>query len=140
MVREFSRGEGELRSHNVLLVDDDEITLELVQHILEEFVVGDITAFSSSIKAVAFLEKVKPGELGLVICDWQMPDHNGIDVLKRFRVRDKKTPFLMLTGNATRDLVLTAKKAGATDFIAKPFKNTDLFQKVESLLNGTNSI
>ena len=129
-----------MRSNNILLVDDDEITLELVQHILEEFVSGDIIALSSSIKALEFIESVESNYLGLVICDWQMPDHDGIDVLKKLRQTDKKTPFLMLTGNATRDLVLTAKKSGATDFIAKPFRNSDLFDKVENLLNSSDSL
>lgn len=121
-------------SCNILLVDDDEITLELVQHILEEIVSGEVFAFSSSIKALRFLETVEAGALGLVVCDWQMPDYDGIDVLKALRQRDSDTAFLMLTGNATRELVLTAKQAGASDFIAKPFRNLDLVEKVKNLL------
>lgn len=126
-------------SDNILLVDDDEITLELVQHILEEFVSGEIISFSSSIKALGFLETTNPGQLGLVICDWQMPDYDGIDLLNALRKRDLSTPFLMLTGNATRELVISARNAGATDFIAKPFRNIDLTEKVENLLRSTYS-
>lgn len=127
-------------SDNILLVDDDEDILELLQHILDEFVSGDIITLSSSIKALEFLESAEQASLALVICDWKMPVHNGIDVLKALRKRDSDIPFLMLTGNATRELVLSAKKEGATDFIAKPFRNKDLFAKVEILLNKVNSI
>ncbi len=124
---------------NILLIDDDEITLELVQHILEEFVSGEIFSFSSSIKALEFIDTIDPDKLGLVICDWQMPDHDGIEVLEALRARELATPFLMLTGNATRELVISAKKAGATDFIAKPFRNRDLTEKVENLLRPIHS-
>lgn len=123
-----------LSAQNILLIDDDSITLELVQHVLEEFVSGEIFAFSSSVKALNFVRQVRSNELTLVICDWQMPTVNGIDILKALRENDSSTPFLMVTANPTRELVIAAKKAGATDFIAKPFKNVDLTEKVFKLL------
>ena len=123
-------------TQKILLIDDDEITLELLQHILEEFVSGEIVSISSSIKALEVVQALQPGELGLIICDWQMPDYDGIAVLTALRKIDTQTPFLMLTGNATRDLVLAAKKAGATDFIAKPFRNQELTLKIQRLLEN----
>lgn len=126
--------ENNLNAQNILLIDDDSITLELIQLILEEFISGEIFAFSSSVKALNFVRQLRPSELTMVICDWQMPKVDGLDILKALRENDKKTPFLMVTGSATRELVIAAKKAGATDFIAKPFKNDDLTEKVQNLL------
>jgi two-component system chemotaxis response regulator CheY len=126
--------ENNVRAQNILLIDDDSITLELVQLILEEFISGEIFAFSSSVKALNFVRQLRPNELTLVICDWQMPKVDGLDILRALRENDQNTPFLMLTGSATRELVIAAKKSGATDFIAKPFKNVDLTDKVQKLL------
>lgn len=118
----------------IMLVDDDDITLELLQHILEEFVSGEIMAFSSSINALGFIQTIDPARIALVICDWQMPGVDGLEVLKAFRQVNADTPFLMLTGQATRELVMAAKQAGASDFVAKPFRNQDLTNKVNGLL------
>jgi len=119
----------------ILVIDDDQITLELLQHILEEFVEGDIIAINSSVEAINYVVKNDLSGIDLVICDWQMPEHDGITVLKMVRSKNKEIPFLMITGTATRDLVMSAKEAGASGFIAKPFKNHDLTERVARLLN-----
>lgn len=123
-----------MKNHNVLIVDDDEITLELLQLILDEFITGKVIPLTSSVKALAFVQSELMSQIDLVICDWQMPDHNGIEVLQAIRRKNKHVPVLMLTGNATRDLVIDAQKNGVSDFAAKPFKNYDLTEKVKSLL------
>ncbi len=119
---------------NVVVVDDDQITLELVKHILDEIVVGEVKPFSSSIAAMEYLRDVNINQLDLVICDRHMPDFSGFDILHAIRIRSQKVPFLMLTGDATRESVVNAIREGATDFIAKPFKNKDLTDKVSRLL------
>ena len=124
-----------MNQHNVLVIDDDEVTLELLQLILAEFVGGKVISLSSSVKALVFIESDFMQQIDLVICDWQMPEHNGIDVLKAIRRLHKTTPVLMLTANATRDLVIEARKNGVSDFVAKPFKNVELTEKVKSLLS-----
>lgn len=120
--------------YKILVIDDDLITLELLQLILEEFILGEITMLSSSSEAISFVENDGLNTMDLVICDWQMPEHDGLEVLAAIRKKNKQIPFLMLTGNATRDLVLASRAAGVSDFIAKPFKNHDLTEKVNRLL------
>lgn len=118
---------------NILIVDDDKVFLELIHHILEEYISGEIHTFSSSIEAMDFLGQNQ--SLNLVICDWQMPQADGIDVLATLRKNDKTTPFLMLTGSPTKEAVMAAKKGGANGFIAKPFKDHELLDKIKSLLH-----
>ncbi len=124
-----------MASHNVLIVDDDYVVLDLLKHILEEFIAGKIIAFSSSIEAYEFIQNMQDGEVSLVICDLQMPDYDGIDILSQFRSKDSITPFLMLTANATKEAVISAKKAGATDFLVKPVRNVSFTQKVQTYLD-----
>lgn len=123
-----------MKEHRILIVDDDEITLELLQLILDEFISGEVISFSSSKKALKFIGAQGVGDLDLVICDWMMPEYDGIEVLKAIRNKSQALPVLMLTGQPTRDLVISARKNGVSDFIAKPFKNYDLTEKIQSLL------
>lgn len=117
-------------------MDDDSITLELLQHILEEFVAGQIWTFSSSIDAMTFIQDAGPNGPDLIISDWNMPDKNGIQVLQACRKEWPDTPFIMMTATATRDLVVDAKSHGVTDFLVKPFKNAEMMDKVEKWLGN----
>ena len=120
-------------TNKILVVDDDRVFLELVHHILEEYVSGEIRTFSSSIEAIEFIQQNEA--LSLVICDWHMPKADGLEVLKVLRKRCPDTPFLMLTGTPKRSVVLAAKQGGANGFIAKPFKDHELLEKVSNLLH-----
>ncbi|WP_158768741.1 response regulator [Paraglaciecola sp. L1A13] len=120
---------------NVLIIDDDDITLTLLEHIVDELVSGEILVFSSSIKANAFLLTEDAQRIDLVICDWQMPSVSGIKILETLRSKSLNCPFLMITAIPTKDLVISAKRLGVTDFIAKPFSSDDLTQKLSVLLD-----
>ena len=122
---------------HIIVVDDDQITLELLQLILDEFIDGTINTFGGGTEAIEYLKNNDVNNIDLVICDWQMPKHDGLQVLAALREKTQDVPFLMLTGNATRELVIAARKAGASEFIAKPFKNRDLTEKVNRLLGDS---
>lgn len=118
----------------VLIIDDDEISLELLQHILDELQDVNVMAFSSSSKALEYILNMDMTKVDLVICDWIMPRFDGLDLLQSLRLRSSELPFLMLTSSATREHVIAARQAGATDFIAKPFKSIELTEKIKNLL------
>jgi two-component system chemotaxis response regulator CheY len=119
---------------NILLIDDDEITLELLRHILEQFIFGETYIFSSSIKALEFIQSDDASNVDLVLCDWLMPELNGLDILKSFRHRFKDCPFLMVSANPTKAMVIKAKGLGASDIIAKPFEAKSLTKKISQLM------
>lgn len=116
-----------------MLIDDEGLTLELIRHMLHELKCKEVVTYTSGIKAMQQLKK-NPKAFHLIISDWQMPGMNGLEFLREFRQLEKNTPFLMLTGNSTKELVVASVKAGVTDFMAKPFTSGDLLQKVHSLL------
>jgi DNA-binding NtrC family response regulator len=124
---------------NIVVIDDDKITLELVQIILEELISGEIYSFSDSKEGLAFVESDKMDNIAIVICDWLMPDVSGLDILAALRKNSAVCPFLMVTANATKKLVLDSMRLGATDFIVKPFHTNDLLDKVERLIRDADN-
>ncbi|MFT5809213.1 MAG: two-component system chemotaxis response regulator CheY [Moritella dasanensis] len=127
-----------LYAANIMIVDDDEITLALINHIVEGLVIGEVLLFSSSIKAQAFLLSQDAQRIDLVICDWQMPSVSGIKILETLRRRKPDCPFFMITAKPTSELVISAKRLGVTNFIAKPFVSDDLIDSLSKLLDKSS--
>ena len=123
---------------NIVLIDDDKIILELVQIILEEVTSGEIHVFSDSKQALAYVQSDNMNRISLVICDWLMPDVSGLDILSALRKFKPHCPYLLLTANATKQVVLDSMLLGATDFIVKPFQTKDLLNKVERLIRDAD--
>ena len=62
----------------------------------------------------------------LVLCDIKMPDGNGLDLLKKIKAESPKTPVIMITAHTSTADAIDAMKAGAVDYIAKPFNVEEL--------------
>jgi len=73
----------------------------------------------------------------MVICDWNMPKMNGLEVLQAVRnCEDTKTlPFLMVTSSSELARVKEAASHGVSDYLIKPFKSLQLGQKVIQLIS-----
>lgn len=123
-----------IKDPNILLIDDEELTLELIKHMLNEINVGEVRMSVNGTRALQILQK-SPGYYDLVISDWEMPGMDGLDFLSAFRQFDKKTPVLMVTGNTRREFVVKAINAGVNDFLGKPFTARDLQGKVKKLIS-----
>lgn len=102
---------------NVLVVDDDEGICNLLRDFLERsgykvFITTDPH------KAVEIVRKEK---IALVFLDVIMPKLNGIEVLGDIKAANKNIPVTMISGAKDDDIIATALKAGAVDYITKPF-------------------
>lgn len=122
---------------NILAVDDDLVTLELLSVVLEEYTTGQVWAFPKSTAALKALEN-QGDSIDLVVSDLMMPEKDGLDVLAAFRAVHPDGLFLMLTANATRETVIKARQQGANAFIAKPFVTDDLIKKLDELVASKN--
>lgn len=123
---------------NIVVIDDDTVTLELLQIVLEDISSGEIICFSDSKQALAFVKSEKMKTMSLMVCDWLMPDVSGLQILAALREVSTSCPFLMLTANATKELVVDSMRLGATDFIVKPFQTDNLLNKVERLIRDAD--
>ena len=122
-------------SIKVLVVDDYALTRAMVQSILKSAGFHDIKQADSGMSAIRRLEE----ELfGLVICDWKMPEGDGLYVLERVRKGgpNQNVLWLMLTAEGYRENVEQAIEAGTSSFVVKPFTADVLLEKIHELCVG----
>lgn len=109
--------EREMRRPSVLVVDDDALSRTIVAKKLARF--ADVVEADNGLDALALL---KTASVDLAIIDLEMPNFNGVDLIKCMRghPRVKHIPIIVLTANETRSGLETALIAGATSFLLKP--------------------
>ena len=109
------------RKPRVLVVDDDRVVLKAVAEILRR---GgcEVTAVEDAVEALA--AALEPG-LDVVVLDVMMPHLNGMDVLREIKAKRPEVEVVMMTAFAAVDTAVTAVKAGAYDYLTKPFENID---------------
>jgi signal transduction histidine kinase len=114
----------------ILVVDDDVDHLGIMSSWLENEK-HSVDALSEATQAREHLQR---DEYDLLILDWDMPDINGIDLLKQFRAAGGTTPVLMLTGRADINDKAEGLDSGANDYLTKPFHMKELSARVRALL------
>ena len=113
-------------------VDDSRMVRRLSREILEGFGY-QVTEAEDGAEALA---RVKAGGLpDLITLDWNMPNMNGLDFLAKVReTKGKELPVIMITTEAEKANVITAIKAGANNYIVKPFTPEVLSEKIGPFL------
>lgn len=119
-----------MSSLSIAVVEDDRITLDIITTALETRLGATVLAFDNSKAARDFLLQQTETSIDLVISDQHMPDYDGLTLLKTCVDAQLNVPFLMITAEASRDLVISAKKLGAAGFLAKPVDMAALASKV----------
>ncbi len=120
----------------VLLVDDDEFVHKIVARQLDPQDY-ELSIARDATEALRILRNNAPD---MVLLDIVRPGINGLEALRRFRMMPSlaRIPFIMLTGKSEGQIVVESLKAGASDFIAKPFDRATLLARIDKLL-GTHA-
>jgi DNA-binding NtrC family response regulator len=114
-------------SEKVLLIDDEEEFLNALSERME--IRGmDVKTAATADSAVAALDN---NEYDAIVLDLQMPDMNGIEMLKAIKVRHPDMQVILLTGHATVEAGIQAMKLGAMDFMEKPADIESLTEKIK---------
>ena len=119
---------------SVLVVEDDRNIQELLQLYLEKEGYA-VTVASDGGQGLAKFRSIKPD---LVLLDVMMPVMDGWAVCKAIRA-DSQTPIIMLTAKGETDDKVSGLKAGADDYVTKPFEMKELLARVEAVLRRTGS-
>jgi DNA-binding response OmpR family regulator len=80
------------------------------------------------------LARVKVNPYDLIVLDWMLPDYSGVELCRRIRDFDLKTPILMLTARSRITDKLTGFESGADDYLTKPFNIDELIARIRVLL------
>ena len=110
-------------AYKALIIDDDKSTLDLLKFQLEaeNFVT---TTADCGAKGLSFVQE---DEFDIILTDLNLPDINGIEMVRRIKEIAPETEIIMITGYSSTDKVIEATKAGAFHFIEKPVEFEELF-------------
>jgi two-component system chemotaxis response regulator CheY len=116
----------------VLIVDDFASIRWILRNILKRNGFTNITEAHNGKNALKVLKKEK---FDLILCDWDMPVMSGLELLNKVRSDDefKNVPFIMITSESQKDNILSVVKAGATDYVMKPFTAETISEKLQKV-------
>lgn len=122
----------QLEELRVLIVEDQHEARQMVRHMLMEFGITQIYEAANGREALNFMDEAFD-LVNFIICDWNMPEMSGIELLRQMRSVYCDLPFLMITGRGDKASVLEAKIGGVSAYIAKPFSTDQLEAKMRVL-------
>ncbi|MBI5267486.1 MAG: response regulator [candidate division Zixibacteria bacterium] len=106
----------------------------IIVSVLKKAGVNDISEVNNGQEALDVLKQDK--DIGLVLLDWNMPVMTGIETLKHIRTTNKQLPVVMVTTESEKERVVEAIKAGANDYMLKPFNPDDVLEKLRKYLES----
>jgi two-component system chemotaxis response regulator CheY len=117
----------------ILVVDDFPTMRRIVRTLLKELGYNNIEEAEDG--AVA-LGKLRAGGFDFVVSDWNMPNLDGLEMLKAIRADATLSalPVLMVTAEAKKENVIAAAQAGANGYVVKPFTAATLDEKLNKVL------
>lgn len=114
---------------NILLIEDEASVISLIRRSLSAAGYQITVAMDGQ----SGLQLAMENQFDLVVLDLMLPVLNGMEVCKRFRMKDTTTPLLMLTALGTTENVVAGLDGGADDYLTKPFKLAELQARIRSL-------
>jgi two-component system chemotaxis response regulator CheY len=117
----------------VLVVDDYATMRRIIRNLLEQI---GFTEIEEAPDGETAFRKLTAGSFGLIISDWNMEPMTGLELLQKVRAeaRLSSIPFIMVTAESKTENVVTAKQAGVSNYIIKPFNAETLRKKIDSVM------
>lgn len=112
---------------HILIVEDEVGIVQFLQQGLEEEGY-QITTASDGLKG---FELIQNGNFDLILLDWMLPKMTGLELCKAIRLRNRDIPILFLTAKDTVSETIEGLKAGANDYIKKPFSFDELVERIK---------
>ncbi|CDG21738.1 Chemotaxis protein CheY [Xenorhabdus poinarii G6] len=115
-----------------LVVDDFSTMRRIVRNLLKELGFNNVDEAQDGAEA---LTKLRTAEFDFVISDWNMPNIDGLELLKTIRGEEKLAalPVLMVTAEAKKENIIAAAQAGASGYVVKPFTAAILEEKLNKI-------
>ncbi len=111
----------------VYIIDDDSMARESLKWLIESAVLP-VQVYDSGLK---FLDRIDASMSGCILLDVRMPEINGMELFAKLRQRNILMPVIIVTGHADVAMAVRAMKAGAYDFIEKPYNDALMLERVQ---------
>ncbi len=120
------------KNMSILVVDDFPTMRRIVRGLLKELGFTNVEEAEDGQDA---LNKLRSGTFEFVVSDWNMPNLDGLDMLKQIRADAalKHLPVLMVTAEAKKENIIAAAQAGANGYVVKPFTAATLEEKLNKI-------
>lgn len=115
-----------------LVVDDSAVMRKVLIGALSRANLNDVDQAADGQEAVTACQN---SDYDLILMDWNMPNMLGIDAVRAIRAAGKSMPIIMVTTEAEKSRVIDALKAGASNYIIKPFEPATIVAKIQEVLN-----
>lgn len=120
---------------NILIVEDELGIIQFLQQGLEEEGYT-VTSASDGLQGFDLFQK---NNFDLILLDWMLPKITGLELCKAIRIKDSVTPIIFLTAKDTIQETIEGLKAGANDYIKKPFSFDELIERIKVQLRNKNT-
>ncbi len=123
----------------ILVVDDFPTMRRIVRNLLKELGYANVDEAEDG---MAGLAKLRAGSFDFVVSDWNMPNLDGLSMLKEIRADASLAhlPVLMVTAEAKKENIIAAAQAGANGYVVKPFTAATLDEKLSKIIDKMTKV
>jgi DNA-binding response OmpR family regulator len=112
---------------HILIIEDEVGIVQFLQQGLEE----EGYQITSAVDGLKGFELIQKENFDLILLDWMLPKMTGIELCKAIRLKNTSTPIIFLTAKDTVQETIEGLKAGANDYIKKPFSFDELLERIK---------
>jgi len=112
---------------HILIVEDEAGIVQFLKQGLEE----EGYTVTAALDGLTGFELVQNNTFDLILLDWMLPKMSGLELCKAIRIKDVTTPIIFLTAKDTIQETIEGLKAGANDYIKKPFSFEELVERIK---------
>ena len=120
------------KTMKILVVDDFPTMRRIIKNLLKDLGFENVDEAEDGAMG---LEKLRNGNFEFVVSDWNMPNMDGLEMLKSIRADPalSSLPVLMVTAEAKKENIIAAAQAGASGYVVKPFTAATLEEKLNKI-------
>jgi two-component system chemotaxis response regulator CheY len=118
----------------ILLIDDSRTMRTIQKKVLEGLGQVEFAEAGDGLEALTCIAAAGGESFQLALVDWNMPNMDGLTLIKKVRETNKALPMIMVTTEAEKTRVIDALKAGVNNYVIKPFTPEGLMEKVQQTL------
>lgn len=127
----MSQNQSRFSGEKILITDDEQVIVELASLLLKKRGFEVLTAHNGQ----ECLDVVHQHQPAVILLDYMMPVMNGLDALQKIHVDYPDSYVIMFTGKGSEEVAVQLMKAGAVDYLQKPFSNQNLLDRIDSVLS-----